>query len=1198
MNPPALELLGDAVAAALAEAPCAPVKLHLGCGGDCKPGYVNVDRRTDLPNDVQGDCCALPFASGVAELVEAHHVIEHLGRHEATRALDEWNRVLRPGGRLIIECPNVREIAREFVLGRAERLDNLYGLQRAAGDAHLFGYTPEGLTELLHRHGFDRVTPMRPTTYHAEPSFRVECVKRYDAGPAAQAWMPVEALDWVNIEPTNRCQLRCRFCGDRRTRPRGVMSLSLFRGIIGQLPRTAEVRLFLSGEPLLHPQLDELVRVARQHVSKVLIHTNAVALDADWSRRLIESGLTHISFSIDGITKAEYEAARPGADFDGVIENVRRFLTMNRGRVHSTVQVIRAYPNELHVERELEALLPGAHTYYVRYPHSWDSDAVVEAAPMRFEPKCHFLFYTLSIQWDGAVVACCADLNGRCIVGDAAREPLDEILNGPRLRSLRRRQIERRPIPELCDGCERYRPGATPAASGAARELSVKIERTPERVLVPFSARDVVVQDVARRAAAFFGHGAVTLLVPAHKAAAAEQLLGEFDRTVLAAGGTLSAASLSASDRRLLGERHFTTAVIPTMGGRTDGYRNIELICRRVGVRTVLYVSPSGQVEIEDLDAWPYPVDLEAVETGSLRRRRPKRSRRAAYPRQATVIIPSHNDLHVLHRCVETLRAHTHFPYRVIIVNDGGDETVTRYISRLERRWERLRVITMRGNHGFCPSVNAALAEVRTAYAVLLNSDAFVPDGWLERLVACMESDPAIALVTPFGNSGQATMIPLAPGLSFEEMDAACRSLDGPPPDIDAAVGFCLMIRTTVMDELGMLDEVFAPMYGEETDLDMHYVANGYRSVLAPNCYVYHAQRQAVTEERETPLRARGIRLLAYRWGQTVFDRFYHREQALRPVRERVAARLRATDGAAPRTAVAVTASSSAYEVTAAANLVNALVARGERAFLLALGPVEAPVPMMSGAVAAFSARELASTLPHGTTRVFTIGDQTTAELRRALDGSGAPVVQVRFSQKRVKGNTHRGKSSELVVPAAVDGDLFYPRQQRDGTTPMHVVLDATSLSPKEAPLLASAAAELWNDFGPLLRLLAIGDELGALDGVPIETMSALKYRRRPELLSRADCYISLREPGGLTILEALACGCVPLVRGDGALWQQELVKRKCVVPVLTRRLGAKGIAARATRILDDAALRRAVAKLGPRITSKQTWTRASAALV
>ena len=1198
MKPPGLELLDGEVAAALTEAPRAPLKLHLGCGGDRKPGYVNVDMRTDLPNDVQADCCALPFPSGTAELIEAYHLIEHLGRHDAMRALDEWNRVLRPGGRLIIECPDVRQVAREFILGREERLDNLYGLQRTPGDSHAFGYTPESLAGLLRRHGFDRITTKRPETYHSEPSFRIECIKKRRGGAAAEAWTPIEALHWINIEPTNRCQLRCRFCGDRRTRPRGLMSAALFQRIVEQLPRSVEVRLFLSGEPLLHPQLDELVRIARRHVDKVLIHTNAVALSAAWSRRLIESGLTHISFSVDGITKAEYEACRAGADFDKVTHNVRRFLAMNRGRVHATVQVIRAYPKDLHIERELEALLPGAHTYNVRYPHSWDDDGTVsEAAPERFETTCYFLFNSLSIQWDGQAVACCADLNGRYIVGDAASEPLEDVLNGARMSSLRHRQLERRPIPELCDGCERYRPDREPAHSGAAGELSVTIDRTPERVLVPFCARDPVVQDVARRAAAFFGHGAVTLLVPAHKADAADELLGEFDRYVLAAGGTLSAASLTDNDRRLLGERRFITAIIPTMGGRTDGYRNIELICRRVGVETVLYVSPSGRVEVEDLAAWPYPIDLEAVETGSLRRRRPKRSRRASYPREATVIIPSHNDLHVLRQCIETLRAHTHFPYRVIIVNDGGDETVTRYIRQLEHRWDRLRVITMRGNHGFCPSVNMALAEVRTAYALLLNSDAFVPDGWLERMVACMEADPAIALATPFSNSGQATAVPLAPGLTFAEMDAACRSLDGPPPDIDAAVGFCMMIRTAVMDRLGMLDEAFAPMYGEETDLSMHYVSNGYRSVLAHNCYVYHAQRQSVTQQRETPLRARGIRMLAYRWGQSVFDRFFHREHALRPVRERARASVQATNGAGPRTAIAVTAKSSAEEVTAAANLVNALVARGERAFLFRLGPVEVPVPMLSGAVTAFSAREIASALPTGTTRVFAVGNDTSAELSKALDGSVARVMQLRLTPSSVKNERSRKPSKDTCIPAAVDADLFYPRRRRDGTMPLHVVFDATGLSAKEAALLAGVATELWNEYDTTIRLHAIGSGLGALEDFPIQTVPALEYRRRPELLSQADCYISLRQAGGLGGLEALACGCVPLVRGDGAAWQKEFAEQGWELPVLTPRLGAKGIAARAKRILDDGKLQHAVAKLGPRIASKRTWAHVSAAL-
>ncbi len=1179
MRPPGLELLDPAVAAAVAEAPRAPLKLHLGCGGALKPGYINVDMRTDLPNDMQADCCALPFANDTAELVEANHLIEHLGRHDAERALREWNRVLRPGGRLIIECPNVREVAREFVLGRDERLDNIYGLQRGPGDTHLFGYTPESLADLLRRHGFERITQRKPETYHLEPSFRTECVKTHRPGAEAEAWVSLDTLDWVNVEPTNRCQLRCPYCGDRRVRRRGLMSPALLSCIVQQMPRAVEVRLFLSGEPLLHPHLDELIRIVRERMRKVMIHTNAVALSESWAHRLIESGLTHISFSIDGLTKEEYEASRVGADFDKVIANVQRFLAINRGRVHSTVQMIRTHPKNLHVERELEALLPNAHRYYIRYPHSWDeADCAAGAVPDRGGATCVFPFNSLSIQWDGKAVACCADLNGRYIVGDAASESLEEILNGPKLRSLRRRMLEKKPIPELCDGCERYQPHRAPAAAAPPTEVCVTVDRTPERVLVPFCARDQVVADAARRAAAFFGHDAVTLLVPAHKAKAARDLLPDLDRYVLATGGIMNAESVTAADARRLSERGFTTAVIPTMDGGTDGYRNIELVCRSAGVEAVLYLGPDGRVEVEDLAAWPYPVDLEALRSGSHRRRRPKRSHRASYPREATIIIPSHNDLHMLKRCVETLRAHTHFPYRVIIVNDGGDETVTRFLARLERRWDGLRVITMRGNHGFCPSANVGLAEVTTAYAVLLNSDAFVPDGWLGRMVECMESDPAIALATPFSNSGQATSIALEPGLSFAEMDAACRALDGPPPDIDAAVGFCMMIRTAAMDRLGMLDEVFAPMYGEETDLHMHYVSHGYRSVLAHTCYVYHAQRQSVTPQRETPLRARGMRLLSYRWGPVLFDRFFTRERALRPVREQVRAHLHATNDAAPRTAIAVSATSSVEEVTAAANLVNALVDRGRHAFLLRLGSVEVPVPMSSGTVTAFSAAEAVSALPADTTRVFIACTDAHAKLHDALAGSAA---QVR----------------PLPITAAVDPDLFYPRGTRDGTVPMHVVLDATHLGDREAAVLASVAAKLWDEYDTLIRLHAIGGLPERVEGVPIATLSALEYRRRPELLSQADVFISLRKAGGTIGLEALACGCVPLVRGGKSGWRHALAEVGCEVPTLSAQVGVRGVVERATRILEDRALRRAVAKAGPRIAVKHTWIRACDAL-
>lgn len=88
-----------------------PVRLNLGCGDMPLPGYINVDvavERAGKQPDVCADVRDLSvFPDGYADEIMAIHVIEHFYRWEVVDLLKEWVRVLKPGGRLVLECPNL-----------------------------------------------------------------------------------------------------------------------------------------------------------------------------------------------------------------------------------------------------------------------------------------------------------------------------------------------------------------------------------------------------------------------------------------------------------------------------------------------------------------------------------------------------------------------------------------------------------------------------------------------------------------------------------------------------------------------------------------------------------------------------------------------------------------------------------------------------------------------------------------------------------------------------------------------------------------------------------------------------------------------------------------------------------------------------------------------------------------------------------
>ena len=84
------------------------IRLNLACGEKYWEGYVNVDLPDNdckVQPDVEADVTDLPFDDGYADEVHAIHIVEHFPRGKIGDVLAEWLRVLKPSGKLVVECP-------------------------------------------------------------------------------------------------------------------------------------------------------------------------------------------------------------------------------------------------------------------------------------------------------------------------------------------------------------------------------------------------------------------------------------------------------------------------------------------------------------------------------------------------------------------------------------------------------------------------------------------------------------------------------------------------------------------------------------------------------------------------------------------------------------------------------------------------------------------------------------------------------------------------------------------------------------------------------------------------------------------------------------------------------------------------------------------------------------------------------------
>jgi len=147
----------------------------------------------------------------------------------------------------------------------------------------------------------------------------------------------VTRLARVYIEPTDRCNLRCRTCiRNNWTEPLGRMSDATFSRIIAGLrafPLPLTVFFGGFGEPLSHPHIIDMVTQAKRLGASVELISNGTMLTEKMSRRLMDAGLDVLWVSLDGATPESYEDVRLTEALPQIEENLARFhaLRLNSG---------------------------------------------------------------------------------------------------------------------------------------------------------------------------------------------------------------------------------------------------------------------------------------------------------------------------------------------------------------------------------------------------------------------------------------------------------------------------------------------------------------------------------------------------------------------------------------------------------------------------------------------------------------------------------------------------------------------------------------------------------------------------------------------------------------------------------------------------------------------------------------------------
>ena len=143
------------------------------------------------------------------------------------------------------------------------------------------------------------------------------------------------------LETTNRCDSKCQTCirTFQSLEPPADLTLERVRAIVAQFPVLDRVVLHGIGEPLLNPQIFDIVAYLKTRVASVLFNSDAISLTAPRAVRLVESGLDEYRVSMDAATRATYRRLRGVDRFERVTANVARLIGLQRELARTTPRV-------------------------------------------------------------------------------------------------------------------------------------------------------------------------------------------------------------------------------------------------------------------------------------------------------------------------------------------------------------------------------------------------------------------------------------------------------------------------------------------------------------------------------------------------------------------------------------------------------------------------------------------------------------------------------------------------------------------------------------------------------------------------------------------------------------------------------------------------------------------------------------------
>ena len=205
-------------------------------------------------------------------------------------------------------------------------------------------------------------------------------------------------------------------------------------------------------------------------------------------------------------------------------------------------------------------------------------------------------------------------------------------------------------------------------------------------------------------------------------------------------------------------------------------------------------------------------------------------------------VILSYNNLKMTKECIESIRNNCEdIEYELILVDNASTDGSASWL--LEQK--DIKVIANKENAGFPAGCNQGiLAAAPGSDIMLLNNDTLVPEKSIKNLIEALYSNEKTGAVGPVSNNCPNYQNVEETGITKENYEDDALKYTSLTNNLyekrSWLVGFALLIKRSVLDKTGLLDERYTPGNYEDNDICLRILKEGYDILLCHNSFIFH----------------------------------------------------------------------------------------------------------------------------------------------------------------------------------------------------------------------------------------------------------------------------------------------------------------------------------------------------------------------